>query len=209
MLKVNVMKGSRGARSSSAGQTLIEVIVAFSVAIILIAAIASAVLFALSNAQYGKSQNVATQYAQEGMEIVRKLRDSGASFDEDATYCLPKDFFPKDKEALDERETVAGAGCALNPNIDGIFVREISTIANETPKCSGGTKVTSSVFWSDSKCEESDLYCHRASLESCLSGFSTVSTPGVNPTIFSTPTPSPTPTIACGCECDGSCGGGE
>ncbi|MBI3069818.1 MAG: hypothetical protein HYY87_00750, partial [Candidatus Levybacteria bacterium] len=54
------------------GQTLIEVLLALGTAVVVLSATVVAVLSALNNAQFSKNQSLATQYAQEGMEVMRK-----------------------------------------------------------------------------------------------------------------------------------------
>ena len=75
------------------GQTIIEVLVALGASVAIIAAVTIAVTSALSNSLYNKNQNLATQYAQQGMEIMRQMRDSDwSSFSalsgNPAQYCL-------------------------------------------------------------------------------------------------------------------------
>lgn len=62
-------------KDSSKGQTLLEVILAIGVACIVLIGLTRAVTVALRNAQFAKNQALATQYAQEGMEKARQLRD--------------------------------------------------------------------------------------------------------------------------------------
>lgn len=170
------------------GQTLIEVLAAFGVAVVLVAAIAIAVVSALSNAQFSKNQNLATQYAQQGMEIIRQMRNNDfAAFNVlSGDYCLDKNSnTPRSK----------GLGCGQN--IDNIFVREVG-IEKNSLSCpiegSDETRVTVSTSWSDSKCtDKSNLFCHSAKFVSCLSNVNVVATPGNNP-IPPTPTSTPAPT---------------
>ncbi|MBI2195691.1 MAG: hypothetical protein HYU48_01445 [Candidatus Levybacteria bacterium] len=62
--------------NSQKGQTLIEALIGLAVAVAIISAIVIAVISSLSNAQLTKNQNQANHYAQEGMEIVRQIRNS-------------------------------------------------------------------------------------------------------------------------------------
>lgn len=57
------------------GQTLLEVIVTSAVGILVVSALTFAVIFSLRNASFAKNQAQATKLAQEGLEIVRSLRD--------------------------------------------------------------------------------------------------------------------------------------
>ncbi len=58
------------------GQSLIEVIVAMAVAILIVGGLLSAVIVAVRNSQFAKSQVLATKYAEEGMENTRQQRDT-------------------------------------------------------------------------------------------------------------------------------------
>lgn len=58
------------------GQSLIEVLVSMTVAILVITGLVGAVLVAVRNTQFAKNQSLATKYAQEGMENTRQLRDT-------------------------------------------------------------------------------------------------------------------------------------
>lgn len=59
------------------GQTLLETLLALGVCVIILSAITVIVISSLNSTQFTKRQNLASQYAQEGMEVVRKIRDSG------------------------------------------------------------------------------------------------------------------------------------
>lgn len=60
---------------SEKGQTLIEVIVAITAGVLVVAALTFAVIFSLRNAKFSQNQNQATKLAQEGLEKVRSIRD--------------------------------------------------------------------------------------------------------------------------------------
>lgn len=106
---------------NSSGQTLLEVLAALGVGVVVLVAIVSAVLSSLSNAQFSKNQNLATQYGQQGMEIVRSIKNnSWSSFYNTYTgtsitpFCLPKD------------DTTPNSGlCQPGDKIDGFFTREL------------------------------------------------------------------------------------
>lgn len=57
------------------GQSLIEVLVALSVAILVLGALVILVLTSLKNAQFAQNQAKATKYAQETMEKIKSLKD--------------------------------------------------------------------------------------------------------------------------------------
>lgn len=61
------------------GQTLFEVVVAVSVAVLVITGILTAVALSLANAEFARRQAEATRYGQEAMEWLRLERDKGWS----------------------------------------------------------------------------------------------------------------------------------
>lgn len=74
------------------GQTLFEVVVAVSVAVLVITGILTAVALSLANAEFARRQAEATRYGQEAIEWLRKERASGwSSFSSHAStpaWCL-------------------------------------------------------------------------------------------------------------------------
>lgn len=154
------------------GQTLIEALVALAVAVSIVSAITIVAINSLNNVEFSKNQNSATQYAAEGMEIVRKIRNKNwADFyaKTNVRYCLPKN-------ASDVIPGTTGIP-ACPVNIDAIFKRQV-LINHDAPDCSNTSKVTVTVFWSDSKCTAgSNLYCHKTELISCFSNYSIIPTP--------------------------------
>lgn len=157
------------------GQTLVEILVALGTSIIIVSAIVISVSNALSNAQFSKNQNLASHYTQQGMEIMRKKRDSDINTFKtygDNTgiyYCLGKDSV---------NLVLKGASCT-SPNTIDNFIREVFIQKNSSscpiPNSSPAaylTKIIVSVFWSDSKCTDtSNLYCHKTESISCFSDF--------------------------------------
>lgn len=61
--------------SKEKGQTLVEVLVALTVGIVVIGALAIATIVSLRNSQFSQNQLLATKLAQEGLDLVRTLRD--------------------------------------------------------------------------------------------------------------------------------------
>ncbi len=153
-----------------AGQTLVEALIALAVAITIISAIVVAVISSLSNTQFTKNQNIANHSAQEGMEIVRQIRNtSWETFYRlsDKSYCLAAN-----SKSLDK---VGSTGKCIQ-NV-GIYVREI-TIEHGSPFCEDLSRVTVNVSWSDSKCTDiSNTFCHKVILVSCLGNNNEVPTP--------------------------------
>lgn len=120
------------------GQTLLEVLAALGAGIVILIAITSAVLSSLSNAQFSKNQNLATLYAQQGMEMMRDLRnkDWNSFASRNGSFCL-----------LPSGILVSGL-CGTADYIDGIFKR---AVVFET--VSSGKRVTVTVSFTDSKGE--------------------------------------------------------
>lgn len=160
------------------GQTLIEVLLALGVAVAIITAITAVVSNTLNNATFTKNQNLADQYAQQGMEVVRAIRDK--SWSTFISYHGVDKCLPQDSSDLVNR---IGPDCDGEGNV-GIFIREIGIKKND-PDCkpSAGdkaAKATVSVKWPDSKCPTSPpqaRFCHEARLVSCFSQRSNVLVP--------------------------------
>lgn len=169
------------------GQALIEVLAALGLGIVLISAITILVITSLSGAQLSKTQNLATQYAQEGMEVIRSQRNGG-KLPASGTYCLDKNnptLYPKDTAVIN--------GCSHNglnfQNVD-TFAREVKIeedssecratpppVLTPTPVTAALTKITVKVSWSDSKCADANnLMCHNVTVVSCLSDSNVVPT---------------------------------
>lgn len=150
------------------GQTLIEILVALSVIAIIATGITVTVTNSLSNVQYGKNQNLATSYAQEGMEILRQIRNADYNGFKSYTagdYCLGKNISALQSSIL----------CST-PNIDNIFIRTVEINQSVTPECSTAAKVKVTVSWTDGKCQAS-AYCHKSELNSCMSTINPIQAP--------------------------------
>lgn len=174
------------------GQTLIEVLVGLSAAVVVIAAITVAAVTSLNNVEYSRDQNLATHYAQEGMEIVRNMRDQNISSVSssslpDGTYCMAQGCV-----GLTSNPTDVNCGPRIGTHCTtkvGNFVREVTITHNDT-LCNGNgptpavspttatMKVSVSTYWGDTKCtNSSNLLCHSVLLTTCLSDFTVVPTP--------------------------------
>src|SRR3989344_1377006 len=104
---------------SESGQALLEVLIALTTAVIIISAMTVIVITSLNNAQFSKHQNEATQYAQQGIEILKNQSQSDwstFSSKNDINYCLSQ------SNDLTTR-TGTGTSCGLNL---GIFSREVT-----------------------------------------------------------------------------------
>lgn len=164
------------------GQSLIEVLVGLATGVLIIGAITAATVTALSNAEYGKNQALATNYAQQGMEIARNMRDSDISqFSElNGTYCLAKSCNQIDVSG-NANDPCGAQQLQCSQNVGGenadIFVRQVSVVQSST-KCQDGTSAATEidvrVAWFDSKCPTSGggaIFCHNVALSTCLSSY--------------------------------------
>ena len=122
------------------GQTLIETLIALAVAIMILSSVVVTVLVSLNNAQFSKNQNLATQYAQEGMEVVRGIRNgSWTDFSsKSGDFCLLK------SEVTISPRPIGGS-CST---IDNVFTREVNIVWSVERTTS---TVTVKVSWTDSK----------------------------------------------------------
>lgn len=155
----------KGSPCGEAGQTLIEIALAFSVSILVLSAIVVGITTSLSNTQYTKNQNLANSYAQEGMAVVRQIRDSSwFNFlsKTQPVYCI-------DKNSTALRDPSPALNCGENV---GIFMREVK-FTHASADCSNGSfngsKVTAKVSWSDNKCPVGTPFCHEVELITCFS----------------------------------------
>jgi len=159
------------------GQTLLEVLLAFSVSITVLSAIILGVVTSLGNAQYAKNQGLATSYATEGMTVIRKIRDSSwynlAGLKDYATnveYCIDNSLA---LNSISLGQNCVTRGYAVPAG--GIFSREVIFEHNSSSCCSDsscavkGSKVTVKVSWTDNKCAIGAPYCHNVQLISCFS----------------------------------------
>ena len=149
------------------GQSMVEVLVALAAAVIILTSITVSVITSMSNTSYGSNQNAATQYAQESIDVVRKMRDTNYSrFVETSSinrYCMGED------NNLSDRND------CIRSNI-GIFQRTIEFDSNSENCGSTAIRVKAVVAWSDSKCEN-NAFCHDVELVSCLSDINAIPTP--------------------------------
>lgn len=149
------------------GQSLVEALVALGAAIVVISAVVVATITALNNADFSKNQNLATQYAQQAMEILRQQSETNwNSFSAySGKYCLSKG-----------SSTLIPAGATCPVNVDNFFIRTIN-IAQNNANCSGAAKVSVIVSWNDGKCNSSSSYCHNVTLDSCLANINNTLSP--------------------------------
>ena len=156
-------------RTNERGTTLVETIVALSIAVIIIGGITSLVITSLNNATYTKIQDQAESLAQEGIETVRQKANSNYSFFvstyNKTNYCMGPDILLIEK-AFD----------CNNYKVKTIYTREV-ILAQGADCGEDNTKASVRVFWTDSKCRVSN--CHKVALDSCLVDNSTITSPGI------------------------------
>ncbi len=154
------------------GQSLLEITVALGALSVLLTVSAMAIIGALSNAQEAKFQNQASIYAQQGIEILRQMRDSdwGSFNNLTGVYCM-----------ADICSTITANGacgkrvgtCGVSGiNVVGIYRREVF-IQKSDLKCSQGgvnaTRAIVTVSWNDSKCSGAADFCRTVKVETCFS----------------------------------------
>lgn len=158
------------------GQTLLEVLLALGATLLVVGAITTVVISSLNNAQFTKNQNLANNYAREGLEVIRKIRDSDWTEFRlySNSYCLSNV-----SSHIDLLPLAAGANCG--PNLLGIFSRQVDLTHTTTPECADGNSISSlvkvTVSWSDGKCPSGNIFCHKVGLISCLSNLDEKPTP--------------------------------
>lgn len=181
------------------GQSLIEVLVALGSAILVISAISTAIVTSLNNAQFSRSQEIASQYAQEGVEIMRKMRDANwATFNAyrtgspgPGTYCLSKSATSPGNTKVTNVVAECGENITDTNNVN--FIRTVTVeypsttfcqptvpTPSPTPAPANATRIISTVYWKDSKCNSgnsADLYCHKAQQVVCLTDYTVLPTP--------------------------------
>lgn len=175
--EVTIASGLRGGR----GQTLLEVLLAFSVSLLVLGATIFGITVSLSNTQYTKNQNLANSYAQEGMAVVRQIRDSDwttfSQYVTNTAYCLGQD--PMELEEL----TLPNQNCLAQspvPAVGGIFSREVR-FEHNLLSCGAmgemGSKVAVEVSWTDNKCPVGTPLCHKVELITCFANIDQKPTP--------------------------------
>lgn len=143
------------------GETLIEALVALGIITVVVTALVGVIVTSMGNTRFSEDQNLARQYAQEGMEIVRQTRDNDYAAFRSLTgdYCLAS------------LPSVLTQPCSTGKNVDSFF-RKVTIIQ---AGCSADVaNVAVTVSWQDSKCPAANTFCHASRLESCLSSVNPV-----------------------------------
>lgn len=182
---------------TEAGQTLLEILLAFSASILVLSAVILGVITSLSNTQYTKNQGLANSYAQEGMAVVRQIRDSSWSkfstykltdLESNTRYCINKDLEIKEVSYSANCTGKDSLGNDLAVGMDGIFSREVMFEHNSSSCCPDntqtcdpnvrGSKTTVTVSWFDNKCPSgANINCHSVELITCFSSIDSKQAP--------------------------------
>ena len=167
------------------GQTLLEAVVALGLAVVIASGVAVLSIYSLNNSSFSKLQTNAAQYAQEGIEIARKMRDTNypayQALLSTTHYCVAKG-----NTTINNGTTQPSCADVGSPpyNIDQTYIRQIDV--NKTAgACPGDLdKVTVAVSWTDGKCPllpasasdpKAPHYCHSSTVVACLGSPSTIS----------------------------------
>jgi type II secretory pathway pseudopilin PulG len=150
------------------GQTIVEAIVALVIILLIITAIAVVIVNGLYNSSFVKNQNEANKYAQQGIETVRNLQQNNLTLFEGyasslGAYCID--------ESTGMLYTVGCQGDSVNTGRE--YNRTVLFTPND-PKCENSNpltralKVTVNVKWSSSKCPDTNTFCHKSQLITCM-----------------------------------------
>jgi hypothetical protein len=173
------------------GQSLIEALIALAAAAVIVSAITVASITAINNSDYSKYQNLATHYAEQGLEILRQEAQSDwykhfgvAIGTPGKDYCLAQD-------SIDLTGNPPACGKNIkNEKGTAFFVRQVNLLAvpyqapvppNDFTPCNGGVIAAVSVAWNDGKCttdvNSTNYYCHRVALNSCFTNVNGIPAP--------------------------------
>lgn len=145
------------------GQALIEALLALTFAVVIITAVVIAVITSLSSATFTKNQNQASNYAQEGLDIARNMKESDPQtfFGLNGNYCANMGI------------SLTGSGnCTV-----GIYAQNVFVDDNASQCAANGSFVISTVSWNDGKCQNVGDKCHKVQLDSCFYNLNTVPNP--------------------------------
>ena len=146
-------------KTNQKGQSLVEALIALGVATIVVSAMAIAAITAVNNADFSKYQNLATNYAQQEMEIIRQHSQTDWH-----NLILAK---LGSSKCLDINQTETPLPCSKN--IDNFFGREVTLTQTSSgdSDCHGTVHAVVTVSWADGKCS-SGSSCHNVTLDSCF-----------------------------------------
>jgi len=149
---------------NNSGQVLIEAIVAIAVVAFVLAGIVTALIASVNNSTFSKNQNLATNFAQEGLDLIRDQKESDfvlfSTLGTGDSYCLGPNATSISIDSM---------VCQEDDVVGGIFTRNIYVDSSGAePSCGApGIYVSSIVSWNDSRCDGSSP-CHKVELDSCF-----------------------------------------
>lgn len=173
------------------GQTLIELIAALGIAVLVLSSMIIVVVASLNNAQFSRNQNQAVGYTQQGVELLRRMRDTDwGNFQNIATnngagngtynYCLGNDqvfrlkdpAYPNGCVPLNQTSPID----SHNLGTPKIFSRRVQIQTpppgNECQDSAGlyplYAKATVIVEWEDGKCSATQPFCHSSTASTCF-----------------------------------------
>jgi Tfp pilus assembly protein PilV len=159
------------------GQSLIEALIALGVAGIIVAAITIAVISAVSNSDFAKYQNLATNAAQEEMAYVRNLSKTDwngfqATYsDGNLSGCFCYDHLNKKLTSTNLEDCLGRAANCTNSNdmFDRyVYINFSGQGQNGSDECFSSAFLQTGVSWTDGKCSDASDYCHQVTLDSCV-----------------------------------------
>lgn len=163
------------------GQSLLEALIALGAATIVMSAIAVAVITSVNNSDFSKYLNQATQYSQQGVEVLKQQSLSNwgtfSGYQSGSVYCFPQD--------VTQFKAPTGVICDPNIGTNNFFIRN-AIITKGSTSCPGnpnivanrGTLVSVSTSWTDGKCpaqNPNNTYCHNATFNTCITDVDRVS----------------------------------
>ena len=142
------------------GQALLESLLALSFAVVIVTAVVIVVITSLSNTSFTKNQNLAGQYAQEGLDVARNMRDSNytgfKALPNGGNYCA-------------DNGEIKTENCTVGEFTKQLYIHHGGIDQGGEVKCEPGSSFVSSIVsWNDSKCLNNSS-CHRVQLDSCFS----------------------------------------
>lgn len=168
------MRNHRNLLRQKKGDVLIEAVLAIAITGIVVTGIVVALTNSISQSNFTRNQNLASNYAQQGLDIARNMKENSfASLSAlgDRSYCLGEGetaittpesasgcdvnigetFFRSvyiNSSGEDGREAVPGQSCQVEDGVSSVFIASI-------------------VAWTDSKCTGGEI-CHKVELNSCF-----------------------------------------
>lgn len=152
------------------GQTLVEALVALVLVGILLSAISIAVVTGVNNSNFLRDQDGAGEYAKEGMDYVRNLKERDyTTFNSKnlTNYCIDYD------NTTGALIGISDTPCTQESKTG--FIHELTLYLSGQPgDCDlspnpvRGARVNVKVRWRSGKCTSANEYCHSSTLESCF-----------------------------------------